>query len=413
MEIPETTFIYTLSDPRNNNVRYVGKTDRINKRLWYHITPTKLNKNTHKNNWIKKLLKENIKPDIKVIDKVPYKEWKYWETYWISQMKSWGFNLTNSTSGGDGFGSGKDNPMYGKKRPDLLAMNKSDNHPAKGAKRSDEYKENLSKVQSKILFKQYTIDGEFIKQWKGFTRSGLELNICGSDIARCCYGERKSAGGFQWCLIGDEDKIIENYDPILYKLKKVIQYDLEGSFIKEWDSIIEAKERLGNHVNICAVASGKRGTAGGYQWRYKENDDFSLKIEPIKYKIISNKAKPIIQYDLNGNFIKEWPSIEKAQKELYIHSNCIRAVCYGRSKTIGGFIWKFKGDELKLKDHVNLNFKPIVQYDLKGNKIKEWNSIKEAANKFDVSHSCISTAISGYRGKKNAAGFVWKFKNKI
>ena len=118
-------------------------------------------------------------------------------------------------------------------------------------------------------------------------------------------------------------------------------------------------------------------------------------------------------YYLNGNFIKEWPSIEKAQKELYIHSNCIRAVCYGRSKTIGGFIWKFKGDELKLKDHVNLNFKPIVQYDLKGNKIKEWNSIKEAANKFDVSHSCISTAISGYRGKKNAAGFVWKFKNKI
>lgn len=42
-----------------------------------------------------------LKPIIEIIDEVPVSEWEFWEIYWISQFKTWGFDLTNGTEGGD------------------------------------------------------------------------------------------------------------------------------------------------------------------------------------------------------------------------------------------------------------------------------------------------------------------------
>jgi predicted GIY-YIG superfamily endonuclease len=112
----ENTFIYSLSDPITNEIRYIGKTNNIKKRLCTHLTKSNLIKKKHKNNWIKNLLFNNTKPLIEVIDEVPIKVWEYWEKFWISQFKIWGFKLTNSTDGGDGVVNdikfGKDNNNF-------------------------------------------------------------------------------------------------------------------------------------------------------------------------------------------------------------------------------------------------------------------------------------------------------------
>lgn len=52
---------------------------------------------------------------------------------------------------------------------------------------------------------------------------------------------------------------------------------------------------------------------------------------------------PILQYDLNMNFIKEWESITKACV-FYNNNNLgnITKCCKGERKTAGGFIWKYK-----------------------------------------------------------------------
>lgn len=52
--------------------------------------------------------------------------------------------------------------------------------------------------------------------------------------------------------------------------------------------------------------------------------------------------KKVLQYDLNGNFIKEWESATKAQKQLKILQSNISACCRGVTKTAGKYIWKFK-----------------------------------------------------------------------
>lgn len=53
-------------------------------------------------------------------------------------------------------------------------------------------------------------------------------------------------------------------------------------------------------------------------------------------------TKPILQYDKNGNFIKEWKSTAEMTKELGIKE--IHYVLRGERKTAGGFIWKYKKD---------------------------------------------------------------------
>ncbi len=92
------TFIYSLSDPITKQVRYIGKANNANVRYYNHLRDkTK----THKGNWIRSLLKQNLKPELAIVDEVSIADWQFWERHYISLYKSWGFKLTNKTEGGD------------------------------------------------------------------------------------------------------------------------------------------------------------------------------------------------------------------------------------------------------------------------------------------------------------------------
>lgn len=63
--------------------------------------------------------------------------------------------------------------------------------------------------------------------------------------------------------------------------------------------------------------------------------------ESTKNKIRDKVSKPIVQYDLDGNFIKIWKNQRVAGEELGISykaiSNCLRK----KNHTCGGFKWEF------------------------------------------------------------------------
>lgn len=53
--------------------------------------------------------------------------------------------------------------------------------------------------------------------------------------------------------------------------KAVVQFDLNGNFIAEYDSVLEAGEKCSIWKGgISTVLKGKQKTAGGFIWRYKE-----------------------------------------------------------------------------------------------------------------------------------------------
>ncbi len=53
------------------------------------------------------------------------------------------------------------------------------------------------------------------------------------------------------------------------------------------------------------------------------------------------RSKRVFQYDLNGQFIREWFSARIVEKELGIRRQSIGKCCLGKYKSAGGYIWKF------------------------------------------------------------------------
>lgn len=131
--------------------------------------------------------------------------------------------------------------------------------------------------------------------------------------------------------------------------KKVLQYSLEGEFIKEWNSASEAETSLGYMSgNVSNVCRGLGKSAMGYMWKYKEGNEIPSSIDSCSAKGTPHKHTGLLQLDLEGNLIKEWKSNKEAAQALNIKSiSAISEVCRGKRKTAGGFVWRYK-------DQVNL-----------------------------------------------------------
>ena len=137
-ELPKTTrtvSIYTLSDPRDGRVRYVGKAINVESRLNAHC---KDEGKVRKARWIQSLAKLGLKPTIEVVEEISECGWQECEMFWIEQFKHWGFDLTNMTKGGeDGPGCAKG---YKQKPEHSRRISES----SKGRKKTPEHCANLS-----------------------------------------------------------------------------------------------------------------------------------------------------------------------------------------------------------------------------------------------------------------------------
>ena len=56
-------------------------------------------------------------------------------------------------------------------------------------------------------------------------------------------------------------------------------------------------------------------------------------------RIANYRKKKINQYDLEGNFIKEWASIKEVKEQLGYSCSAISACVIGRQKTAYGYVW--------------------------------------------------------------------------
>jgi hypothetical protein len=134
---PKTTFIYTLSDPETNEIRYIGKADDLTRRLSGHLNDRKV---SHKRHWISSLKRRGLKPLIQVIEEVPIDSWGERERYWIDFYRTQGCHLTNTALGGEG----------GNPSPETKAKIGAAHRGKKRGKqppRSKEWRENLSKAK--------------------------------------------------------------------------------------------------------------------------------------------------------------------------------------------------------------------------------------------------------------------------
>lgn len=183
----------------------------------------------------------------------------------------------------------------------------------------------------------------------------------------------------------------------------ILQYDLDGNFIKEFKDIYQACQVVEcSTKNIYNCCVKKTGSARGFIWRYKTNN-YPTKIE--RYN--TPRLKRIYQFDINGNFIKEYLSSEIAERELNIDSGSIKKVCYKQRKLAGGFIWSY--DKKVNPFNGYKNFVNIDKYSLDGQFIKSYDNIAEARKELNLTTStAIRNCLTGKQ--KKAYGFIWKRK---
>jgi hypothetical protein len=142
--------------------------------------------------------------------------------------------------------------------------------------------------------------------------------------------------------------------------KPILQFTLTGEFIQRYDSVKTASKELGiksSGIENCGRGSSK--SSGGFIWKY-ENSITDKEVNPIVYEKSGRKKggipwnkglksplgcnssmKKIYQYDLKGYLIKEWECISKASNELNINRSGIENCSLGKSKSSGGFIWRY------------------------------------------------------------------------
>ena len=75
----------------------------------------------------------------------------------------------------------------------------------------------------------------------------------------------------------------------------------------------------------------------------KENSNWGTRNERRAKKQINGKrSKTVLQFDLNDNFVKEYPSANQAERELGFDHSYIASCCNGKYKQAYGYIWRYK-----------------------------------------------------------------------
>lgn len=75
----------------------------------------------------------------------------------------------------------------------------------------------------------------------------------------------------------------------------------------------------------------------------KYNHNYGNINKKISNKLTNGKhSKKVFQYDLEGNFIKEWACVREIQRQLGFSNQNISAACLGKYKQSYGYIWSYQ-----------------------------------------------------------------------
>lgn len=251
-----------------------------------------------------------------------------------------------------------------------------------------------------------------------------------------------------------------------FNSKRVIQYTLDGDFVKIWGSVIEAAIELNiRQENIATCARGKTKSSGGFKWAYEQDstieETVSLKGEVWKFIPDCNKQYQVSNYgrvkSLDRFVIREdgfkvyYKSkilrqsirngynsllISAIQKRFFVH--ILVAEVFIKKRPSDTFVVDHKDDNknnncvnnlqwITRKQNVQKAYDtkvaskptggehygavPIDQFDLNGEFIKTWECGADV-RRF-LKKKTINNIYDNLRGKrKSAFGYVWKYTKK-
>jgi hypothetical protein len=294
-------------------------------------------------------------------------------------------------------------------------------------KLSDSVKKKLaSKKLLNTCVTQYDLTGRRIKLHSNIKMAALSVKAQAYFIKLAVLGKAFTVKGFYWKLGKGPAKLDLSHVPDmkLEKMRKslcrpVTQFDLQGNRIRSYPSTADAARSVNtSHMNIYDALTKDSNTCMGFIWRYGEGLKKIKVPEALRHRLELKKiyAQPVTQYDLDGNRIAVFPDFHVAAMKLKFSKYFLAYTAGGASLTNHGYCWRLGNGAPKINvDHLAdvgkkrlLKIaKPVIQYDLNGNKIKKYSSLSEAERTTKISASYIGAAAAGKF--KSAKGYCWKF----
>ena len=172
-----------------------------------------------------------------------------------------------------------------------------------------------------------------MENWK-FINANYEVSDKGNIKSVNYRGTDKSAirkqsiskNGYMRVILSDNGK---NKTYFVHRL-------VAAAFIPNPDNLPEIDHIDGNRAN---------NHADNLRWvTAKENSNNYNAPNTYKGKKINKGGKAVLQYDLEGNFIKEWVTTMEIQRQLNYHRSNISNCCNGLVKTAYNYIWRYKNE---------------------------------------------------------------------
>lgn len=136
----------------------------------------------------------------------------------------------------------------------------------------------------------------------------------------------------------------------------VLQYDMDLNFIKRWESASQAAKTLSlspGGIRAVCKRERKQKTLGGSIWVYEYEVEQGL--VDWEYYLNSNRSYPkaVKQFNLWGEFVKEWESLYSACKLLNIGRRVLYRAVKSNSQnyvyTAGQSYWVLVGSQKNIK----------------------------------------------------------------
>lgn len=180
--------------------------------------------------------------------------------------------------------------------------------------------------------------------------------------------------------------------------RPVSQYDLDGNFIQEFPTRLDAEKAIGLKSGVCSAIKTKT-ICGGYLWANEK----VKKLDTSSYLVVNQKVA-IYTYNADGSFYKKYPTISAFCKEQKVTLGPVQRAISSKTKVRGFYISLEKLNFFQ-KEKVKKSESKIFQYALDGTFIKEWKSCLEVQRKLGKGYSQISSKIR--RGNPICGDYQW------
>lgn len=260
-------------------------------------------------------------------------------------------------------------------------------------------------------------------------------------ISQVASGKRNYALGYKW-EYENKNENDEYKDEIWKQIPDTLICQNKNAFISSFGRIKYENGIIGNGYSF----SGYLGISiGGKNYKahqlvakvflpnpynklivnHKDGNKFNAKLDNLEWNThkensehaystgLNKNTKPIIQFDLNMNKIKEFNSINEASRELNITSVRISKCCRKLLNSIDDNVFLYKDEYISEQTngiYKNKKYNNIIQFDLNFNIVKLFKSTSQASKELNIKKSLILSCCNN--DQKSTNKFIFMYKNK-